>query len=187
MSLATVEDLEVSLMRSLTDEELKYAPALLDRAERLLLSRDRDLLRRAAAEQPCAVGLRNLIADVEAEMVARVLRAPGGGIYRQESEGNYSYSANLQVASGLLDVLDSELEKLGIGGVRTVMPATDAYLRSRRDGRPDLAYQYDWNRTYPGAWDVQPGESPADFDTSTPATPAGEPYSAPLLDEGDWR
>lgn len=187
MSLATVEDLEVSLMRSLTEDEIKYAPALLDRAERLLLSRDRDLLRRAAAEQPCTGGLRDIIADVEAEMVARVLRAPGGGIYRQESEGNYSYSTNLQVASGLLDVLDSELEKLGIGGVRTVMPATDAYLRARRDGRPDLAFQYDWHHSYPGAWDVHPAESPADFDTSTPGPPVGEPYSCPLLDEGEYQ
>lgn len=152
MSAATPDDVAVSLMRDLNATETKYVQPLLDRAERLLVSRIPGLLYRATAGiGPVSL---QLIADVEAEMVARVLRAPdGGGIYRQETEGNYSYSLNLQVASGLLDVLDAEWTKLGLGGMETVMPETDGYLRAGRYGvRPDLQFQYTFQDHYPPAW-----------------------------------
>ncbi|QRP60677.1 Gp19/Gp15/Gp42 family protein [Corynebacterium minutissimum] len=127
MALATTADLEVSLLRPLTTTEKQYAPLLLDRAERLLETRVPNLQRNVSNVE----SYKRLVADVEAEMVARVFRADGS-IYTRESEGDYSYSMNLKVASGLLDVLDEELSKLGAGGVyNTIMPETDGYARNR--------------------------------------------------------
>lgn len=141
MAIATPQDVETSLMRPLTEAESLYVGALLDRAERLLLPRIPDLETRATDDPQ----FRLLVADVEAEMLARVLRAPDSGIMRQEAEGNYSYSLNLQVASGLLDVLAVEWEKLGIGPWRSVAPATDGYLATRNGGiPPNWHFQYGW-------------------------------------------
>ncbi len=141
MAIATPADVETSLLRPLNQTESQYVEPLLARAERLLLPRIPDLLARAEADEQ----FRLLVADVEAEMVARVLRAPDSGIMRQESEGNYSYSLNLQVASGLLDVLPVEWEKLGVGPWRSIAPATDGYLATRFSGVPHpWQFQYAW-------------------------------------------
>lgn len=112
MAVATTDDLVVALRRPLTDEENEHAYQLLERAERLLLARVPDLLYRVDSGHPCGFG--HLVADIESEMVARVLRAPGSGIYTSEGEGEYNYSLNLRVASGLMDVLQSEWDLLGV-------------------------------------------------------------------------
>lgn len=104
MAIGKPADVETSLMRDLTETESQYVDELLERAERLLRARIPDLDQRAEEDQEFAL----LVADIEAEAVARVLRAPDNGIMRQEGEGNYSYSLNLQVASGLLDILDDD-------------------------------------------------------------------------------
>lgn len=141
MALATPQNVETALMRDLTETESRYVADLLETAERKLTARASDLLTRAANDFEFAA----LVADVEAEMLARVLRAPDSGIYKQEMEGNYSYGLNLQVASGLLDVLDKEWKLLGMGEWSTVAPATDGYLSTRAGGlRPDLRFQYGW-------------------------------------------
>lgn len=139
MTYGTKADVEVSMMRELTEAEAQYVDKLLERAERLIGVRVPDLEARVQADPKLAL----TVADIEAEAVARVLRAPEGGIMRQEGEGNYSYSLNLQVASGLLDILDGEWERLGVSRLRSVMPETDGYARARH-GRPDLNFQYGW-------------------------------------------
>ena len=147
MSIADLRDVEVSLLRPLSEQEQKYGSRLLDRAERLLTQRVTGLIKNAEQDER----YRAVVADVEAEMVARVFRA-GGTIYTRESEGDYSYSLNLKVASGLLDVLDEELVKLGTGGSwGTILPETDVYIRGGR-GRyhhyshiwKEEWYQCDW-------------------------------------------
>lgn len=141
MAIATQADVETSLMRSLTETEEQYVDALLDRAERLLRARIPDLLERAATDE----NFRLVVADIEAEAVARVLRAPDNGIMRQETEGNYTYSLNLQVASGLLDILAGDWAKLGIGQVRSVPVETDGYLAGRGARvPPHLRFQFGW-------------------------------------------
>jgi len=130
------------MLRPLAEAEIRYLSDLLDRAERLLLARIPDLLERVAQGRPPL----QLVADVEAEMVARVLRAPDNGIMRQEAEGNYSYSLNLQVASGLLDVLGKEWEALGLGAWGSLAPETDGYARQRWAG----VVPYPWRFQY--AW-----------------------------------
>ena len=79
-------------------------------------------------------------------MVASVLRAPDNGIMRQEAEGNYSYSLNLQVASGLLDVLGKEWEALGLGSWGSLTPESDGYARERWGGEVPYPwrFQYAW-------------------------------------------
>ena len=76
MALATQQDVEVSMLRPLSETEMRYLSDLLERAERLLLARIPDLLERAAGGRPSL----QLVADIESEMVARVLRAPDNGI-----------------------------------------------------------------------------------------------------------
>jgi hypothetical protein len=141
MAVASPQDVETSLLRSLTEAESLHVEPLLERAERLLTSRIPDLVPKTLGSGSFGA----LVADIEAEMVARVLRAPDSGIMRQESEGSYSYSLNLQVASGLLDVLPAEWEKLGVGPWRSVGPVTDGYLATRRGGvQPPWQFQYGW-------------------------------------------
>ena len=93
--------------------------------------------------------------NIEAEAVARVLRADDGGIYRSETEDGYSYQLNYMVASGLLDILEKDWKNLaqatGSGRFRTVAPATDGYAAARyRSWGPNIAlppdrqFQYGW-------------------------------------------
>lgn len=140
MAIGTREDVETSLMRELTSEEEKYIGALLERAENLIRVRIPNLSDRSAQEPDFS----SLVAQVEAEAVARVLRAENSGIYKSESEDGYSYQLNMMVASGLLDILPAEWERLtGSGGLKMVAPATDGYAARRLGGvRPDLAFQY---------------------------------------------
>lgn len=150
MSVASVADVEVSLRRTLVDGEQKWVNALLDRAEALIVMRVPDLLDRVSQDPAFATA----VAAVEGESVARVLRSPNNGIYRSETQGNYTYQLNMQVASGLLDILPAEWERLGVsaGGVGTVMPETDGYVRSRYGSRLDPAdeFQLGWpGRGYP--------------------------------------
>lgn len=139
MAIGKPADVETSLMRGLTEIESQYVDELLERAERLLRARIPDLDKRAEDEE-----FALLVADIEAEAVARVLRAPDNGIMRQEGEGNYSYSLNLQVASGLLDILDGDWAKLGIGQIRSVAVETDGYLASRQQVPPQWSFQFGW-------------------------------------------
>lgn len=129
MSVASVGDVETSLMRPLTGTESEYAQSLLARAENLLRVRIPNLVDRAGTDPQ----FRALVAQVEGESLARVFRAgeAGAGIYSSESEDGYSYSLNFKVASGLLDILPEEWARLlGSGGFRSVTPATDGYVKS---------------------------------------------------------
>lgn len=139
MAVAQIIDVEASLMRALTESESQYVAVLLERAESLLLVRISDLLARVEKEP----NFKAIVVMVEAEAVARVFRNPSA--YRQETEGNYSYTLNFDVASGLLDILAREWERLGAKvGFGSIAPGLDGYLSTRRGGRPDLHFQYEW-------------------------------------------
>lgn len=112
MALATFLDVQTRVMRELTPEEQELAEVLLGDVERRLATRIPGLL---TTVDPVA------IVSVEAEAVARVLRNPGG--YRQETEGEYSYSVDVRAAAGFLTVLDDEWADLGLvaDGAFTIM------------------------------------------------------------------
>lgn len=123
MAYATVDDVQARLGRPLTDEEKALAATLLDDVEARIRARIPDLDERVAADE----NYEALVVQVEANAVLRVLRNPEG--YRQETEGNYSYSLSAAVASGHLFVMDSEWGLLGSGrGAWTITPV----LRQRR-------------------------------------------------------
>lgn len=129
MAVATPEDVEVSLRRALHEEEAPYVEKLLARAENLIKVRIPAL--DALTHQTTAFA--DLVAHIEAEAVARVLRADNGGIYSSESEDGYSYRLNLKVASGLLDILPEEWARLlGTGGFKSVAPRMNGYTLHRR-------------------------------------------------------
>lgn len=117
MAIATVDDVEARLDRDLTDDERELATTLLEDVEAMIRRRVRNLLKRAAADP----SYRQIVVMVEANAVLRVIRNPEG--YRQEAEGNYSYSLSAAVAAGHLFVMDSEWDMLGANrGAFTIRP-----------------------------------------------------------------
>lgn len=140
-AIASSANVEAAMQRELTTAEKQYVDGLLLRAERILVSRLPDLRERAEEDPTFSA----LVADIESEAVARVLRAPGNGIIRQEAEGNYSYSINLRVASGLLEILPDEWARLGVSRWRSVAPETDGYAAGRYGAiPPHWWFQYGW-------------------------------------------
>lgn len=151
MALAKPSDVVTSMMRELTPAESQHVGALLERAERKIRTRVPDLDTRVNQD----LDFRQRVIDITAEAVARVFRNPAG--YTQETEGNYGYSLNFRVASGLLDILDSDWAELGVGGgLGTIMPTVDGYAAARYRFRPDLTFQYGWGGDYPGMSEVWP-------------------------------
>lgn len=104
--LADTEDVEASLLRELTDDEGNYVD--------ILLARSLALIEKAvgSAASEWAEDFTSRAKTVQADMVARRLRNPEG--YYQESDGQYSYSRDRNVASGRLELTDEDLDFLGI-------------------------------------------------------------------------
>lgn len=138
MSLAVQADVEASLLRTLTTQESQHVDALLERVEGILKTRIPDLLDRAAANED----FKALVVAVESEAVARVFRNPEG--LRQESEGNYMYTVNAAVSSGLLGILNDEWLRLGVSPFSSVPMETDGYARARYSYDPSLQFQWGW-------------------------------------------
>lgn len=106
---ATVEDVREASDRPIPDARVPYVQGRLDAAHRLLHSKAPGL----DARVDSGVLDPLLVKDVIVEMVLRVLRNPSG--FRSETDGDYSYSRDIQVASGRLMVTDDELAMLGYG------------------------------------------------------------------------
>lgn len=148
MTIATTQDLETSLMRELDETESRYASALLERAETLLLARAPELIQGILTDECHPKSA--LVAMIEADAVARVLRNPEA--YTRETEGEYSYAINMSIASGLLKITDDEWLLLDMtppgAGFGTINPTTDyaASHRGRWGGAasPELQFQYGW-------------------------------------------
>ena len=137
MTVANRQSVEQALLRELEPDELKWVDALLERAEALVLLRMPDAVNRAKVDYP----FRVVLTAVEAESVSRVLRAPGGGLYKYETEGTYTYSVNQAVASGLLEITPKDWDVLnggfgGYGGQHAMM-----------DGYAQRMYRTDDSRT----------------------------------------
>lgn len=129
MSIANLDDVQASLMRYLEDDEKPWVQALLDRAEALILAKMSDAVNRCRVD----FYFSTVMKMVEAEAVSRVLRAPGGGLYKYETEGTYTYSVNQAVASGILEITPRDWEALtgGAGGYATSDASMDGYAQSR--------------------------------------------------------
>lgn len=146
LTIASVEDVKSALRRDFRGDEESHVSSLLAKAENLIRVRYRRLDELTLDEV-----VFDLVRNIEAEAVARVLRADDGGIYRSETEDGYSYQLNYMVASGLLDILEKDWQNLaratGTGRFRTVAPATDGYAAARYSGRAAAGpwqFQYGW-------------------------------------------
>jgi hypothetical protein len=125
MAYATPEDVEARLGRPLDEWETQVVSTRLNDAELILRSRIPDLDERVADGRI----LEAAVVMVEAEMVMRLVRNPEG--YTAETDGNYSYQINQSVASGLLSVLPSEWNLLGLrGGIYTIAPYVQVPTRT---------------------------------------------------------
>lgn len=150
LTIASVEDVKSALRRDFRGDEESHVSSLLAKAENLIRIRYRRLDELTLDEV-----VFDLVRNIEAEAVARVLRADDGGIYKSETEDGYSYQLNYMVASGLLDILEKDWKNLaqatGTGRFRTVAPATDGYAAARYRSwgpnislPPDRQFQYGW-------------------------------------------
>lgn len=133
LTIASVEDVKSALRRDFRGDEESHVSSLLEKAENLIRVRYRRLDELTLDEV-----VFDLVRNIEAEAVARVLRADDGGIYKSETEDGYSYQLNYMVASGLLDILEKDWQNLaratGTGRFRTVAPATDGLVAARYSG-----------------------------------------------------
>lgn len=133
LTIASAEDVKSALRRDFRGDEESHVSSLLAKAENLIRVRYRRLDELTLDEV-----VFNLVKNIEAEAVARVLRADDGGIYKSETEDGYSYQLNYMVASGLLDILEKDWKNLaqatGSGRYRTVAPAADGYAAARYSG-----------------------------------------------------
>lgn len=146
LTIASAEDVKSALRRDFRGDEESHVSSLLAKAENLIRVRYKRLDELTLDEI-----VFDLVRNIEAEAVARVLRADDGGIYKSETEDGYSYQLNYMVASGLLDILEKDWQNLaratGTGRFRTVAPATDGYAASRYSGRVAAGpwqFQYGW-------------------------------------------
>ena len=107
LTIATADDVKTALRREFRGDEESYISSLLSKAENLIRVRYKALDELVLDEV-----VFDLVRNIEAEAVARVLRADDGGIYRSETEDGYSYQLNYMVASGLLDILEKDWKNL---------------------------------------------------------------------------
>lgn len=150
MSVATVNDVEVALRRPIAEGDARVVEKLLDRVELRIRARWRNLLELVALDSVA----RGVVAQVEAESAARVMRDDAGGLYKSETEDGYRYELNFLAASARLDVLRSDMDELARvldgGRYRSVGPVTDGYAAQRYGGAgtrevpPPQAFQYGW-------------------------------------------
>ena len=150
VSIATVQDVEVALRRPIAEGDARIVEKLLDRVELRIRARWRNLKELVALDSVA----RGVVAQVEAESVARVLRDESGGLYKSETEDGYRYELNFLAASARLDVLRSDYDELARvldgGRYRSVGPVTDGYAAQRYGGAgasevpPPYAFQYGW-------------------------------------------
>lgn len=147
MPLAQRSDVETSLVRTLTPDEETHVDGLLGRAEELIAEAIPEFTAKIQVDSETHdPGFIRKVIHVAADAVARVFRNPGA--FRQETEGNYSYTLDREAASGLLTITDAELERLGVQANEfgTHSTITDGYARKRYSSylRSDLRFQYGW-------------------------------------------
>lgn len=106
MAYATVDDVQDRYHQPLDEALQVVVGTRLADAELLIRNKIPDLDDRVTASQT----YHDIVVMVEADMVLRLVRNPDG--YSQESDGNYSYAIYQNVASGRLEVLDSEWDLL---------------------------------------------------------------------------
>lgn len=142
MAAASQDDVANRLGRPLGGgHETTLVSTLLEDAERILEHGLPGLTDRAEAED----SYRQRVVQVEAAMVARVLRNPSG--YRTLPESGSTVDPH--AAAGWLRVFSDEWALLGYAGESAVFTIAPAFPNSPWD--PDAPYGY-WRGEEPGTW-----------------------------------
>jgi hypothetical protein len=107
MAYATAEDVSVRWGRELTAEESQLVGVRLEDVERMIRRKVPDL------DDQISYGALYVedVVQVEADAVLRLARNPDG--YQSETDGNYSYTMQKDLATGKLWITDDEWEILG--------------------------------------------------------------------------
>ena len=105
---ATYSDVQARLGRALNLEEQTLVDVRLADVERAIRRRISDLDAKVAA----GTIDRDDVIQVEADTVLRLARNPAG-LYA-ETDGNYSYQFDREIASGRLEITDEDWSTLGV-------------------------------------------------------------------------
>lgn len=108
MAYATFEDVQLRFFRELTPEEQPLVEQRLQDVENKIRRRIKDLDERVMDDP----GYEDLVRQVCADAVIRLVRNPEG--YIQETDGNYTYQLSATSADGRLTILPEEWADLGI-------------------------------------------------------------------------
>jgi hypothetical protein len=133
MAYATAEDVAVRWGRDLTVEETALVNVRLEDVERMIRRRIPDLDDQVASGQTDVED----VVQVESDVVLRLARNPEG--YQSETDGNYAYTIQKDLATGRLQITDDEWAILGAPQqnwfILTPRPVVDtgAYGFMRRD------------------------------------------------------
>jgi len=107
MTYASADDVSVRWGRPITDEQKALIEARLADVERMIKRRIKDLDAKITAG---TVDIED-VKQVEADAVLRIVKNPDG--FLQETDGDYSYMLSADTASGRLEILPEEWERLG--------------------------------------------------------------------------
>lgn len=115
MAHATADDVVTLWAKEPEPEVMALIERRLAQVERMILRRIPDLTDRVAASPT----FRDDLIDIEADAVLRLVRNPEG--YISETDGVYTYQLSRDLASGKLEILDSEWEILGASSSRRIL------------------------------------------------------------------
>ena len=143
MAHATVDDVELRWGRTPSDEETTLIETRLDDVERMIYRRLPDLDQWISDGD---VALADVI-QVESEVVLRLVRNPEG--YVSESDGNYSYQMQRELASGRLTILPEEWEMLGYRRNRmSILIANPVVPKLNNEERWPVGNIWPWGRSW---------------------------------------
>lgn len=108
MAYATAEDVAVRWARELSPEESALVNVRLEDVERMIRRRIPEL------DEMIDAGVMNVedVVQVESDAVLRLARNPEG--YMSETDGNYTYMLQNDIATGKLGITDDEWAILGV-------------------------------------------------------------------------
>jgi hypothetical protein len=107
MAYAAASDVTVRWAREPSDQEIALINVRLEDVERMIRRRIPDLDDRVDV----TVSTEDVV-QIEADAVLRLVRNPEG--YLSESDGNYTYMLQNDLATGRLEILPDEWETLGL-------------------------------------------------------------------------
>jgi hypothetical protein len=108
MAYASADDVAVRWARCLTPEECALVQVRLDDVERMLKRRIPELDSKITSGD---IDVEDVI-QVESDAVLRLARNPEG--FQSETDGNYTYQLQKDLASGRLEITDDEWDILGV-------------------------------------------------------------------------